>query len=932
MSDTEQGRPTVREGDGRARPTTRDAATGANDARRGGDRAMAREGVARATERESGAARATAREGGEAARHRQRFRLPDELAERFDYIHDLGAGSQAPVLLCTDRLSGDQVAVKLYHDGGVDTDVLAALSQGDPAHVVAPREFGTADGDPWEVMEYFPLGTLDELMRDGTVGGVGFARAFVTEVVDALEHLHGLDIKHRDLKPANIFVRSLDPLDLVIGDFGISIRSAGTVAATVRGTWAYAAPEAGSPLVKEQADWWSIGIIAHELLTGRHPLADANGLLPSDNQVRASVFDGAVDASAVDDARWRLLLDGLLTWKAEHRWGAQQVREWADGRSPTVHPGGPVPSAQAVKANVKPFPLAGTGHTEPAALARAMTEHWDEAGDRLRGRGLEELRGFLRDNDLDEEAVREITDRGRESYVLLAMQGAFLPGAAPRFRGRALDGATLTALARAAQQGDQRAAAWIREFRLERVLGEAARYSSDGSRLAVADDRLARWGDQVEETATRLERTGDIASVVSSQRVRWEGALLHAVLDDDASREVREAGLRLAADRAPVPGWAAGLASDAAGIDAARADDTATALIVTALLPAARDIERQRLAAVAEAEAQAQRAEREAARAAERAARTETLAARRRRAGREFWRRLWVIIPYALIATWLSTVPLGSWWMPAWEEIWLPLAWAGGSTLALSLGVFLWETYIARVRLFARSRLLIAAALTSIVLWWTEHTWINAPPPLTEPTWWLQPTLVFAGAFTSAAALSRVFGPRLGAAADRASDDRQWRQDPAPGRLRMLARWTVPAVVLAAIALVGHLAALLAGGYGRPVPQLVLDVAPSWVYDVGVRLDGWLPPLPLGDTATGGVFLALTAVCAGLVMTCLYRDTARRSQPLAAVLLTAALLFALYTALASPWHVVFAGTLAVFGVIGAAVIGMLLWIFASVLG
>lgn len=171
---------------------------------------------------------------------------------------------------------------------------------GRSVYVVEARDYGTADGDPREAMEYFPLDTLSTLLRGSMVGGAGLAREFVTETVDTLEHLHGLDINDRDPQASKHLCVQAGPVDLVIGDLGISIRGAGTVAARMRGMWASAAPEAGSPLVKERADRWSIGMMAHELLTGRHPLADADGLLPSDNQVRASVFNGAVDAAAVD--------------------------------------------------------------------------------------------------------------------------------------------------------------------------------------------------------------------------------------------------------------------------------------------------------------------------------------------------------------------------------------------------------------------------------------------------------------------------------------------------------------------------------------------------------------------------------------------------------------------------------------------------------
>jgi serine/threonine protein kinase len=44
----------------------------------------------------------------------------------------------------------------------------------------------------------------------------------VLQVVGAVMHLHGLGIVHRDLRAANVLVQSLDPVAVMLADFGLS--------------------------------------------------------------------------------------------------------------------------------------------------------------------------------------------------------------------------------------------------------------------------------------------------------------------------------------------------------------------------------------------------------------------------------------------------------------------------------------------------------------------------------------------------------------------------------------------------------------------------------------------------------------------------------------------------------------------------------------
>lgn len=66
-------------------------------------------------------------------------------------------------------------------------------------------------------------------------------------------------------------MRSTEPLDLVLGDFGFARDLAMSAELmSIAGTYHYTAPEVMEVgEVSRAADWWSLGVIVFELLTSR---------------------------------------------------------------------------------------------------------------------------------------------------------------------------------------------------------------------------------------------------------------------------------------------------------------------------------------------------------------------------------------------------------------------------------------------------------------------------------------------------------------------------------------------------------------------------------------------------------------------------------------------------------------------------------------
>src|SRR5207248_3168335 len=89
-----------------------------------------------------------------------------------------------------------------------------------------------------------------------------------------LVHAHARGVVHRDLKPGNVLV---DGAVLKVADFGIAqVRVAGlemTEAGVVMGTYSYMSPEQklGLRHVDGRTDLYALGVMLHELLTGKTP-------------------------------------------------------------------------------------------------------------------------------------------------------------------------------------------------------------------------------------------------------------------------------------------------------------------------------------------------------------------------------------------------------------------------------------------------------------------------------------------------------------------------------------------------------------------------------------------------------------------------------------------------------------------------------------
>lgn len=198
----------------------------------------------------------------------------------FSTISVIGKGSYAKVLLVKKKDTGEHFALKLLKKTTIEQKKQQTHVQTErnilveanchPFLVKLRYSFQTVSALCF-VLEYCPGGELFNLLQKKRRFSEEQTRFFAAQMVLALEYLHSKDVIYRDLKPENVLIDAEGYIKIT--DFGLSRQHAkDNEAKSICGTPEYLAPEIIMKLGYGKAvDWWTLGSIIYEMLTGIPP-------------------------------------------------------------------------------------------------------------------------------------------------------------------------------------------------------------------------------------------------------------------------------------------------------------------------------------------------------------------------------------------------------------------------------------------------------------------------------------------------------------------------------------------------------------------------------------------------------------------------------------------------------------------------------------
>lgn len=190
--------------------------------------------------------------------------------------------SNARVLKARHIATGDIVAIK-HFSLNTDADTLrrferesTIMTRMEHPNIVKVREVRLDAELPYIVMDYVQGGSVRQLIEQSSLS-VELTIRLGLQMLNAFRLIHAEGIVHRDVKPENILFHRLasGELHFLLTDFGVARLHQQPVTMTGQSlmTYEYAAPEQfdNPRQVSEMADYYALGVVLYECLTGSVP-------------------------------------------------------------------------------------------------------------------------------------------------------------------------------------------------------------------------------------------------------------------------------------------------------------------------------------------------------------------------------------------------------------------------------------------------------------------------------------------------------------------------------------------------------------------------------------------------------------------------------------------------------------------------------------
>ena len=251
----------------------------------------------------------------------------------FDPLYLIGTGSLGKVILvrykknkniyAMKELSKSKIKInKQEENSKSERDLMIELT----SPFIVNIKFAFQDETKlYIVSEFLQGGDMFYHMHHSTINFTeSTVKFYIIELILAIEFLHENNVIYRDLKPENILMNSEGHIK--ISDFGLSkkLENQKDKAYTLCGTLQYLAPEIlKNKGYDKSVDWWSLGCIYYEMLTGNLPFK-TNG-----NKINLDAFEEKIDFDENMNPLLINLISQLLNVNPKKRlgYGAQDAKK-----------------------------------------------------------------------------------------------------------------------------------------------------------------------------------------------------------------------------------------------------------------------------------------------------------------------------------------------------------------------------------------------------------------------------------------------------------------------------------------------------------------------------------------------------------------------------------------------------------------------------
>jgi len=215
------------------------------------------------------------------------------IADRYEFVEELGRGGIGTVVLALDKTLDKHVAIKILNANLSSEESIRFQQEGILAgrlnheNIVAVLDFGVTDTNiPYLIMEHLQGFSLASMVTaDGALETLFAVRIF-QQICRGMRSSHNAGVVHRDLKPTNVFMVQIDDETLFakIVDFGLARlldeNARLTAPGTAIGSPFYMSPEQGQGLPgDERSDIYSMGCLMYNVLTGHTPFEGDTAML-----------------------------------------------------------------------------------------------------------------------------------------------------------------------------------------------------------------------------------------------------------------------------------------------------------------------------------------------------------------------------------------------------------------------------------------------------------------------------------------------------------------------------------------------------------------------------------------------------------------------------------------------------------------------------